>query len=218
MPALFSPRSNRVARRIVAVAVLLVVGVPLLLMWWVRTPYVTGEGHTATQPIPIFSHQIHVSGLQIDCRYCHYTVERTALAGMPSSTTCLPCHNQVWRSGPFFAPVRASVQSGKPIEWQRINRLPDYVFFNHAIHVNKGVGCETCHGRVDQMAQVRQAAPLTMSWCLDCHNQPERYLRPVEQMTAMGWKPAQGTQISLGRELKRRYHVQELVTCTACHR
>jgi menaquinone reductase, multiheme cytochrome c subunit len=96
--------------------------------------------------------------------------------------------------------------------------MPDYVFFNHAIHVNKGVGCETCHGRVDQMAQVRQAVSLTMSWCLDCHNQPERYLRPVDQVTVMGWHPSQGSQLSLGRELKRRYHVRELNTCTACHR
>jgi hypothetical protein len=218
MAALFSPHSNVVARRVVLLAVLAVVGVPLFLMWWVRTPYVTGQGHTVAQPIPLFSHQIHVTGLQIDCRYCHYTVERTATAGMPSSETCIPCHSQVWRTGPFFAPVRASLTSKTPIPWQRINRLPDYVFFNHAIHVNKGVGCETCHGRVDQMAQVRQAVPLTMSWCLDCHNQPERYLRPVQQVTAMGWHPTEGSQLTVGRDLKRRYHVRELTTCTACHR
>jgi hypothetical protein len=218
MPALFSPHSNVVARRVVMVAVLLVVGVPLFLMWWVRTPNVTGKGHTVAQPVPLFSHQIHVTGLQIDCRYCHYTVERAASAGMPSSATCLPCHNAAWRSGAIFAPVRASLATGRPIAWQRINRLPEYVYFNHAIHVNKGVGCETCHGRIDQMSQVRQAAPLTMSWCLSCHNQPERYLRPVDQMTAMGWKPAQGTPLALGRELKHQYHVQELTTCTTCHR
>jgi Cytochrome c7 and related cytochrome c len=218
MPALFSPRSNLVARWVVVSALLAVVGVPLLVMWWVRTPPVTGQGHTELQPVPLFSHQIHVTGLQIDCRYCHYTVERAAAAGMPSSTTCLPCHNQVWRSGAPFAPIRASLASGRPVSWLRINRLPDYVFFNHAIHVNKGVGCETCHGRVDQMAVVRQAEPLTMSWCLDCHTHPERYLRPVEQVTAMGWHPVHATQLALGRELKQRYHVQELTTCTACHR
>ena len=218
MPALFSPRSNVVARRIVAVAVLALLGVPVLLMWWVRTPYVTGQNHTVAQPVPLFSHQIHVKGLQIDCRYCHYTAERAAPAGMPSSSTCMPCHNETWRTGSVFAPVRASLASGHPLQWQRINRLPDYVFFNHAIHVNKGVGCETCHGRVDQMAQVKQAAPLTMSWCLDCHNQPERYLRPVEEMTTMGWQPASGSQLAVGRELKQRYHVRELTSCTACHR
>jgi hypothetical protein len=218
MPAIFSPRSNRLARRIVLLAVLVIVGTPLLLMWWVRTPYVTGQGHTAPQPVASFSHQIHVTGLQIDCRYCHYTVERAANAGMPSSSTCLPCHNEVWRAGALFAPVRASLATGQPIPWQRINRLPDFVFFNHAIHVNKGVGCETCHGRVDEMQQVRQVAPLTMSWCLDCHTQPERYLRPVEQMTAMGWHPTSGTQLAEGRQLKAKYHVQELTTCTACHR
>jgi hypothetical protein len=203
MPALFSPHSNVVARRVVVLAVLLVVGVPLFLMWWVRTPSVTGKGHTVAQPVPLFSHQIHVTGLQIDCRYCHYTVERTASAGMPSSATCLPCHNEAWRSGAIFAPIRASLATGRPIAWQRIHRLPEYVYFNHAIHVNKGVGCETCHGRI---------------WCLNCHNQPERYLRPVDQMTAMGWKPAQGTQLALGRKLKQQYHVQELTTCTTCHR
>lgn len=218
MPALFSPHSNVVARRVVVLAVLLVVGTPLFLMWWVRTPNVTGKGHTVAQPVALFSHQIHVTGLQIDCRYCHYTVERTASAGMPSSATCLPCHNEAWRSGAIFAPIRASLATGRPIAWQRINRLPEYVYFNHAIHVNKGVGCETCHGRIDQMSQVRQAAPLTMSWCLNCHNQPERYLRPIDQMTAMGWKPAQGTQLAVGRELKHQYHVQELTTCTTCHR
>jgi hypothetical protein len=218
MAALFSPRSNRVVRRVIVLGLLAIAGIPLLLMWWVRTPYVTGQGHTVQQPIPLFSHQIHVTGLQIDCRYCHYTVERTATAGMPSSATCLPCHNPAWRNGAALAPVRASLATQKPIPWQRVNRLPDYVFFNHAIHVNKGVGCETCHGRVDQMAQIRQAAPLTMSWCLDCHTQPERYLRPIEQMTAMGWHPAEETQLALGRELKHRYHVQELTTCTACHR
>src|SRR3954469_13515497 len=204
MPALFSPRSNLVARWIIVLALLAIVGIPLLLMWWVRTPYVTGQGHTVAQPVSLFSHQIHVTALQIDCRYCHYTVERTAAAGMPSSATCLPCHNQVWRSGSIFAPVRASLAAGTPIPWQRVNRLPGYVFFNHAIHVNKGVGCETCHGRVDEMTQVRQAAPLTMSWCLHCHNQPERYLRPVEQITTMGWRPAHRTQLALGRELKQR--------------
>jgi hypothetical protein len=218
MAALFSPRSNVIARRLVVLAVLAVVGIPLLLMWWVRTPQVTGQGHTVVQPIPLFSHQIHVKGLQIDCRYCHYTVDRAAVAGMPSSATCLPGHSTVWRTGAIFAPVRASLATKRPIPWQRINRLPDYVFFNHAIHVNKGVGCETCHGRVDQMAQVRQAAPLTMGWCLDCHNQPERYLRPVEQITTMGWHPPQGTQLDLGRDLKHEYHVRELTTCTACHR
>lgn len=218
MASLFSPRSNLIARRVVVLGMLAIVGIPLLLMWWVRTPYVTGQGHTVPQPIQLFSHQIHVTGLQIDCRYCHYTVERAAAAGMPSSETCLPCHKQVWLSGPIFAPVRASLEKDRPIPWQRVNRLPDYVFFNHAIHVNKGVGCETCHGRVDQMPQIRQTAPLTMSWCLDCHTQPERYLRPVEQMTAMGWHPARETQLALGRELKHQYRVRELTTCTACHR
>jgi hypothetical protein len=123
----------------------------------------------------------------------------------------------VWLQSAAFAPVRASLQTGESIEWQRVNRLPDFVFFNHAIHVDKGIGCETCHGRVDEMARVKQTAPLTMSWCLDCHRAPDQHLRPVEQMTAMGWAPAV-PQAELGRELARRYHVRSLTTCTTCHR
>ncbi|HEY7634573.1 MAG TPA: cytochrome c3 family protein [Gemmatimonadales bacterium] len=192
------------------------VGVPALLMVWVRTPPVTGQHDAPRQPVE-FSHQLHVKGFRIDCRYCHSTVERTASAGMPSSQTCIPCHNQVWRTGPLFAPVRRSLASGQPIPWVRVNRLPDFVFFNHAIHVSKGVGCETCHGRVDQMARVQQAAPLTMGWCLDCHRNPEPRLRPVSQMTTMGYRPP-SLQAQLDEQLARTYHVQRLVTCTACHR
>lgn len=203
-------------RRVLVLGVVLIVGLPLLLMWWVRTPYVTGEGHSVVQPVP-FDHRIHVTGLQIDCRYCHNTVERAASAGIPSTAACLPCHNRAWREGPVFAPVRRSLSTGRPIPWRRVNGLPDYVYFNHAIHVSKGVGCETCHGRVDRMARVQQAAPLTMSWCLDCHRQPERHLRPVEQITTMGWRPRRPQEV-VGPELARRYHVAHLTNCSACHR
>lgn len=217
MGALFSPRSNTLIRGAILCLAVLGAGVPLLLMWWVRTPQVTGQGHAVEQPIPLFSHQIHVTGLQIDCRYCHSAAERSATAGMPSSATCLPCHNWAWRQSAIFDPVQRSITAGRPIPWQRVNQLPDFVFFNHAIHVNKGVGCESCHGRVDQMAVVRQAQPLTMSWCLDCHQEPEKHLRPIEQMTTMGWHPDVPQQ-QLGRQLKQQYGVRELTNCTACHR
>jgi Cytochrome c7 and related cytochrome c len=216
MPALFSRSSNRTIRLTLAAAAAALVGIPLALMAWVRTPAITGQRSAPAQPIP-FDHRIHVTGLQIDCRYCHSTAERSAPAGVPATTVCVPCHSQVWRDGPVFAPVRHSLATGRPIPWQRVNSLPDFVFFNHAIHVRKGVGCETCHGRVDRMARVEQAAPLTMSWCLDCHRGPERYLRPVEQVTTMGWQPP-GGQAALGRELVRRYHVSRLTNCSACHR
>ena len=216
MPALFPRSSNRTIRNALAVVAAAAVGIPILLMAWVRTPPVTGQHSSPAQPIP-FDHRIHVTGLRIDCRYCHSTVERAATAGIPATSVCVPCHSQVWRDGPAFAPVRQSLATGKPIQWQRVNALPDYVFFNHAIHVRKGVGCETCHGRVDRMARVEQATPLTMSWCLDCHRGPERYLRPVDQVTTMGWKPAR-TQAVVGPELALRYQVTRLTHCSACHR
>jgi hypothetical protein len=179
-------------------------------------PPVTGQHSAPAQPVE-FSHQIHVKDLRIDCRYCHSTVERTAVAGMPSSQTCLPCHNRAWRNGPLFAPVRQSLSNSKPIPWIRVNRLPDFVYFDHAIHVNKGVGCESCHGRVDQMTRIEQSAPLTMGWCLDCHRNPEPRLRPIAQMTTMGYRTPE-SQPELGAELSRAYHVRRPVTCTACHR
>lgn len=191
MPALFSRHSNRLTHRLLTTGGALLLGVPLLLYWWVRSPYVTGQGHSADQPIPLFSHQIHVTGLRIDCRYCHNTAERAAAAGMPSTQSCIPCHNAVWLESGIFAPVRRSLATGRPIPWERVNRLPDFVFFNHAVHVNRGIGCESCHGRVESMAQVHQTAPLTMKWCLDCHRNPKAH-------STIG--------------------VDRLTTCTACHR
>ena len=216
MPALFSRSNNTIFRALLGAGVVVLVSVPAALIIWVRTPPVTGQHAAPEQPVP-FSHQLHVTGFRIDCRYCHATVEHAASAGMPSTRTCLPCHEQVWRDGPWFAPVRRSLATGRPIPWVRVNRLPDFVFFNHAIHVAKGVGCESCHGRVDRMARISQTAPLTMGWCLDCHRHPESHLRPVTATTAMGYRPPV-PQAALGARLAREYRVERLVTCTACHR
>jgi hypothetical protein len=216
MPALFPRSSNTVVRFFLALGATALIGVPALLMGWVRTPFVTGRYAAPVQPVR-FNHQLHVTGFRIDCRYCHGTVERDAPAGMPSTRTCVPCHNPVWLEGPFFAPVHRSLETGEPIPWARVYALPDHVFFNHAIHVNKGIGCETCHGRVDRMARISQAVPLTMRWCLDCHRNPEPYLRPVAEMTTMGYR-ASAPPAELGARLAREYRVQRLVTCTACHR
>lgn len=214
MAALFSPRSNRIARLTLLAAVVLVVGVPVAIMVWVRTPAVTGKGRGATQPMP-FDHRIHVTGLRIDCRYCHNTVEREASAGLPATTTCVVCHNTLWLSGRVFAPVRQSLAGNRPIRWLRVDQLPDFVYFNHAVHVNGGVGCESCHGRVDRMAEVRQAAPLTMSWCLDCHRNPEPRRRPADAITAMGWHDVPGSDRPAPLSAARR---AAITTCTACHR
>jgi hypothetical protein len=196
--------------------VAVVVGVPVFLMWWVRTPYVTGQFYQLSQPVP-FDHRHHVVDDGIDCVYCHDEVERSPVAGVPSTSTCLNCHNQIWNRSPLLALVWESRSERRPITWLRVNDLPDFVFFNHAIHVNKGVGCETCHGRIDQMARVYQAAPLTMGWCLDCHRDPARYLRPRSAITTMGYRPAR-PQDEIGPELARRYGVRSITNCTACHR
>lgn len=214
--ALFAPRANATFRAALAAAgVLLVVAIGGLLAW-PRTPTATGQYAPVPQPVP-FDHLLHTRGFRIDCRYCHASVERSAVAGMPPSSACVPCHSDVWLNSAVMAPVRRSMATGRPIPWQRVNRLPDFVYFNHAIHVTKGVGCETCHGRVDGMSRVYQAVPLTMQWCVDCHRQPERHLRPVEAMTAMGWVPSE-PRLAAGRALQRRYQVRTLVTCTTCHR
>ena len=216
MAALFSRSSNRIFRVTLALLGLALVGIPVLLIAWARSPAVTGQHDAPKQPIA-FSHKIHVTGLRIDCRYCHSSVERAATAGMPSTATCIPCHNQAWLSGPFFEPVRRSLATGTPIPWVRVNALPDFVYFNHAIHVGNGVGCESCHGRVDRMDRVEQTAPLTMGWCLDCHRDPAPRLRPVAEMVTMGWQtPTQG--LARGETLARRYAVRRVITCSGCHR
>jgi Cytochrome c7 and related cytochrome c len=214
MAALFPPRSNRIAARILGLALALLVIVPAGAMFWVRSPAVTGQGRGARQPLP-FDHRLHVAGFRIDCRYCHQSADREASAGLPPTATCVPCHSAVWLAGPIFAPVRRSLATDRPIPWRRVNQLPDFVFFNHAIHLRGGIGCETCHGRVDRMAEVRQSAPLTMGWCVDCHRNPEPSRRPDDAITSMGWHPVPSTlhPAALDPPLRR-----ELTTCSACHR
>ena len=140
------------------------------------------------QPVQ-FDHRHHNADLGIDCRYCHSTVDKSPKAGVPSTEFCLNCHSQVWNESPKLEKVRRSQIEGKPIEWNKVNDVPDFVYFNHSIHVNKGVGCVTCHGRVDKMAAVQKAEPLTMRWCLDCHRNPGPNLRPVSEITNMAWEP-----------------------------
>jgi hypothetical protein len=213
---LFPAWSNSVFRFAIGIAVAGIVGIPLFMMTWVRTPYATGEGNPLPQPIK-FDHRHHVRDDGIDCKYCHAGAETSAYAGIPASSVCMSCHSQIWTSSPELKRLRASYFASSGIEWQRVNNLPDYVFFNHAIHVSKGVGCVTCHGRVDLMAQVYQAHSLSMGWCLDCHRHPENYIRPREHVTDMEWRP-EGDQAELGRELVRRYAVNPSTDCTACHR
>jgi len=216
MSALFSPKSDGTFRLVLAVVLLGAAGTIGGLMIFQRTPYGTGQAHEITQPVQ-FDHRHHVKDDLIDCRYCHSSVEKAASAGIPSTELCLNCHSQVWNKSPLLDVVRASWFKNQPIVWTRVHNLPDFVYFNHSIHVNKGVGCVECHGRVDRMPTMQQVQPLTMGWCLDCHRDPNPRLRPVEEITNMNWKP-EGDPVALGQELAKKYDVKPRVTCYTCHR
>src|SRR5438876_1703781 len=164
-----------------------------------RSDYATRATQAREQPVP-FSHAHHVGGLGVDCRYCHTTVEQSSFANIPPTKTCMNCHSQIWSTSPTLEPVRASFRTNESIEWMRVNDLPDFVYFNHGIHVNKGVGCETCHGRVDRMPLMWQEQSLQMEWCLDCHRNPERYVRPRAAVFRVDYE-APDNQLELGRRL-----------------
>jgi hypothetical protein len=168
------------------------------------------------QPVP-FSHKHHAGGEGIDCRYCHSSVEDSAFAGMPPTETCMSCHSQIWADSPILEPVRASFRNGEPLRWTRVYQLPDFVYFDHSIHVYKGIGCSTCHGRVDQMPLTFRANALQMDWCLGCHREPERSVRPRELVFQMDYKPPVD-QLALGRRLVAEYKIQKLTDCYTCHR
>lgn len=187
-----------------------------LLMAITRSPYVTQAGIAREQPVP-FSHAHHVGGIGIDCRYCHTGVETSAFAGIPPTATCMNCHSQLWADSPTLEPVRASFRDDSPIEWVRVHDLPGFAYFDHSAHVNRGVGCSSCHGRVDQMPLVWQEATLQMEWCLECHREPERHLRPLEDVFDPAYEPPDD-QLALGRRLAEEYGVSPRVSCSTCHR
>jgi hypothetical protein len=181
--------------------------------------YNTNQDTFVEQPIQ-FSHAHHVGGMGIDCRYCHTTVEEAAFANIPPTKTCMNCHSQIWSTAPILEPVRASFRNNTPLQWTRVHDLPDFVYFNHSIHVNKGVGCATCHGPVDKMPLVYQQAPLTMQWCVNCHRNPAPNLRPRDQVFNMNWLPPADNP-GLGEQLAREYRiasVDQLTSCSTCHR
>ena len=185
-----------------------------------RSPYVTYAGVRRPQPVP-FSHQHHVAGLGVDCRYCHTSVETSSFAGIPPTKTCMNCHSQIWLTSPTLEPVRASFRTNESIRWTRVHDLPDFVYFNHSIHINKGVGCSTCHGSINQMPLVFQASPLLMEWCLDCHRNPEQALRATkDDVFDMNWK-APANQAELGKQFAAERKIRstaELTSCSTCHR
>jgi hypothetical protein len=188
------------------------------LVWYGASPKTTDVGYEPKQPVP-YSHALHVGQLGLDCRYCHNTVEEAAHAAIPATQTCMNCHQTVHTKSDKLAPVRASWETNDPVEWVKVHDLPDYVYFNHSAHVTRGVGCVTCHGRVDQMEEVFQQEPLSMSWCLQCHRNPEKNLRPPEEVTNMTWAPPDGQDpFEYGKMLREKNHLNPSTDCSTCHR
>lgn len=232
MPQIFHRSSNTISRASIVLLLIIVSGAFWAFAELQRSPYWSWRGVVREQPVP-FSHQHHVSGLGIDCRYCHTTVEVSNFAGVPPTKTCMNCHQQIWTNAELLAPVRESFRTGNSIEWTRVNAVPDYVYFDHSIHINKGVGCKSCHGPVDRMPLMYAEATMQMEFCLNCHREPEKELRPRDSVFDMTYQqPTAGhpvavngqkftDQIDLGNYLKKQYHVRsvrDITSCSTCHR
>lgn len=216
MPQIFHPSMNTLSRVSIFGAVFIVAGLVWLAAVIVRSPYMTEAGVVRVQPVP-FSHRHHVGDDGIDCRYCHTSVETSAFAGIPPTKTCMGCHSQLYADSSMLEPVRESYRTGQPLKWTRVHDVPDYAYFNHSIHVNKGIGCVTCHGQVDKMPLMWRAETLHMEWCLECHRNPERYVRPKELVYAM--IPQESLEAEFSAEsLIAEYHVQSKTNCSICHR
>jgi hypothetical protein len=188
----------------------------VVLITGVFSPEMSALGYAPEQPVP-YSHALHAGEMDLDCRYCHTTVETSAHASIPPTATCMNCHANVKTESELLAPIRQSFETGEPVEWVRIHDLPDYAYFNHAGHIQSGVGCVSCHGRVDRMEVVEQVEPLTMGWCLECHRDPAPHLRPVEFVTDMEWRP-DGDPAELGRKLMEERRISPSEDCATCHR
>jgi hypothetical protein len=219
MSQIFPRSANALARSSLAAVAGLVLFLGFVVFTLMRSSWATKQGEFVEQPIQ-FSHAHHVGGIGLDCRYCHTSVEKSSFAGIPPTKTCMNCHSQLWTNAPILEPVRASLRDNKNLTWIRVNDLPDFVYFNHQIHIRQGVGCATCHGQVDKMPLMNQAASLLMEFCLDCHRAPEKYLRPRDQVFNMAYV-APANQLEVGSRLKTEYNVagiEHMTSCSVCHR
>ena len=216
MPQIFHRSFNTISKVSIFGAVFILAGAGWAYARYIRSSYATGVNVAREQPVP-FSHRHHVSGLGIDCRYCHTSVEDSAFAGIPPTKTCMNCHSQIFANSPFLQPVRTSFTTNRPLHWTRVHDLPDFAYFNHSIHINKGVGCTTCHGPVDRMPLMWQEQSLQMEWCINCHRHPEDYVRPREAVFRTDYVPP-SDQNALGRRLVAEYHIRKLTSCDTCHR
>jgi hypothetical protein len=215
MNAIFPKSADRVFRFAVA-GLVVTAGAAAGLYAYFSHPKVLDTGYTPVQPVA-YSHKLHAGNLGMDCRYCHFTVEKSAFAAIPPTEVCMNCHVRVKPQSPQLQRVRDSYARGEPIPWVKVHRLPDYVYFNHQAHVSAGVSCVSCHGRVDQMIEVKQVEPLSMAWCLDCHRNPAPKLRPVELVTKLDWQPDRDPA-DIGREIMRTKQIHPPLTCSGCHR
>jgi len=216
------PRWTNTVSRLSGVMLLALPAVAIAgLMIVVRSTWGTKQDREVVQPVE-FDHRHHVGDEGIDCRYCHYTVEKSPYPGLPATTMCMSCHAQVWNKSPLLGLVREYYFKDKPIPWNSVHNLPDFVYFNHSIHVNKGIGCESCHGRVDHMPLMWRENSLNMEWCLACHRHPEQFVRPRDKVFAMGFTPESAdpptTQEELAARLIPEYHVKSFTNCSTCHR
>lgn len=219
MPQLFPPRSNKIAKMSILVALVVVAVVTGGLVWYFHSPMITKVNAQIPQPVP-FPHSYHIGVLALNCRYCHMGVDQSSFADVPPAETCMSCHSQIATTVASLQPVRDSYANGTPIEWNRVNSLPDYVYFNHQIHVAKGVGCETCHGRMDKETTAVRAKYFYMDTCTECHKNPDKYLRPQANIYDMGYTPSE-SQASLGLKLVKEYNIMspvQLTNCSICHR
>ena len=226
MANLFPRWTNLLAPKVIFCGGLVVTAVTLG-MWYYFTGKYTRVGYMPTQPVA-FQHTIHVQQLGMDCRYCHSYVEVSSHSNVPNTQTCMNCHTAIKANSPKLQPVRDSWKTGQPVEWVRIHRLPDYAYYNHAAHVNRGISCVSCHGQINEMNVVWEDKSLGMAWCLECHRNPENYLRPLSEITHLDWKPSDlgtnaatgkpWTQLEIGTKLKAEWHVDPKVTCATCHR
>jgi hypothetical protein len=217
MANLFRKSANELPAKII-VGLLVVAATAVASITYYFTPKYTRVGYMPQQPVP-YNHFLHVEQLGIDCRYCHTQVEVSGHANVPDAGTCMACHSQVKKDSPLLAPIRQSYESGEPVQWVRIHQVPDYVYFNHAVHVNRGVSCVECHGQVNEMVEVWHDKPLSMAFCLDCHRNPEQFIRPLDQVYNLNWKPANADEHKAwATEAVVHWNLNPPQSCSGCHR
>jgi hypothetical protein len=216
MAQIFHRSTNTISRLSIFGSLVLIVALVAALAAINESSYISEVGVARIQPVP-FSHKHHVTDDGIDCRYCHTSVETSSFAGIPPTKICMNCHTQIWSDSEMLKPVRESFRTGQSLEWTRVHNLPGFVYFDHSIHIHKGIGCSTCHGRVDEMPLMWRENSLYMKWCLECHRNPERFVRPREYVFSMDYQPP-ANQIALGEKLVKEYRIQKLTSCSTCHR